>query len=226
MVFERLPILEQKLGHVFADKYLLRAALTHASVLDSEEDYERLEFLGDRVLGLAVAELLYKTFPDDAEGDLAKRHTGLVQQTALLRVAEKIDLASFLNLSQGELKTGGLQKETILADAQEAVIAAVHLDGGYATGAALVARLWSDMLHAQMEPPQDAKTQLQEWAQGQGLPLPEYVLLAKAGADHAPVFDIEVRVENYGGATARAASKRLAEKEAARMMLEKVKGSL
>ncbi len=224
MASDRLQTLEQKLGHVFADRSLLQTALTHASVPGAAANYERLEFLGDRVLGLVVAELLYKAFPAASEGDLAKRHTALVQQAALLMVAEKIELSSFLQVSPGEQKTGGAQKDTIVADALEAVIAAIYLDGGLAAGAAFIGRFWQSLLHAQIETPQDPKTLLQEWAQSKGLPLPDYVIVGKAGSDHAPVFDVAVRVDGHGETTGRGATKRQAEKEAAMAMLEKIQG--
>lgn len=225
MASDRFDSLEQKIGYRFADRRLLQTALTHASVIDSKVNYERLEFLGDRVLGLVVANLLYTSFPDAAEGDLAKRHTALVQQAALLMVAEKLALSTYLHLSPGEQKTGGAQKETILADALEAVIAALYLDGGFDASAAFVERFWSSLLHAQIDPPQDPKTLLQEWAQSKGLPLPEYILAGKSGSDHAPVFDVTLRLQKWGEASGHGATKRQAEKEAAAAMLKKIQGT-
>jgi ribonuclease-3 len=174
------------------------------------------------VLGLAVADLLFASFPDEPEGSLAKRHTGLVQQEALVNVAREIGLAEHVKLSAGEMKSGGSKKDKILADAVEALIGAIYLDGGFDAASAFIARFWGTMLKNQALPPEDAKSLLQEWAQGRGLPLPEYKLLGKSGSDHAPSFEIEVSVESLGKTSATAASKRAAEKEAAQKMLEKI----
>jgi ribonuclease-3 len=214
--------LAAKIGYVFSDPALLETALTHSSTQNDQKDNERLEFLGDRVLGLAVADLLFAAYPDEPEGSLAKRHTGLVQQEALVNVARETGLAAHLKLSAGEMKSGGQQKDKILADAVEALMGAIYLDGGFAAAQVFIARFWKAMLQSQALPPEDAKSLLQEWAQGRGLPLPEYRLLGKSGSDHAPSFEIEVSVESAGKASAVAASKRAAEKEAAAKMLEKI----
>jgi len=214
--------LGKKIGYAFSDPVLRETALTHSSTQNDVTDNERLEFLGDRVLGLAVADLLFATYPHEPEGSLAKRHTGLVQQEALVRVAREIDLAEHLRLSPGEMKSGGHNKEKILADAMEALIGAVYLDGGFPAATAFIARFWGPLLQSQILPPEDAKSLLQEWAQGRGLPLPEYKLLGKSGSDHAPSFEIEVSVEGAGRASATASSKRAAEKEAAAKILEKI----
>jgi len=213
--------LEQRLNYHFTSKALLDNALTHASVQGQEQN-ERLEFLGDRVLGLVIAALLYKTFPDEAEGDLAKRHTGLVQQRALAEIAAGIDLSAHIILSGGERNAGGAQKDAILADAVEALIGAAFLDGGYVAAERMVTTLWAPHLHRQTAPPEDPKTKLQEWAQQQGLPLPVYDLVAQAGPDHAPIFTVVVSVEGQGKAQAEAASKRAAEKLAARVLLDQI----
>ncbi|MCE9508676.1 MAG: ribonuclease III [Alphaproteobacteria bacterium] len=214
--------LENKISYAFSDPVLLETALTHSSVQKAAADNERLEFLGDRVLGLAVAALLFRHFPHEDEGSLAKRHTGLVQQNALVRVAQAIDLSPHLKLSAGEAKSGGQEKETILADALEALIGAIYLDGGFGPAHDFIEKFWSAMLHQQAAPPEDAKSRLQEWAQAKSLPLPEYTLLGKSGTDHAPQFEIEVSVKGVGRTSAVAASKRAAEKSAARKMLEKI----
>lgn len=213
--------IEKTLDYVFEDVKLLEAALTHASLQKKEGDYERLEFLGDRVLGLVVAALLYKAFPAENEGDLAKRHTALVQQKTLVDVALALDLPSHLRLSSGERKAGGLHKDTILSDAVEALIGAIYLDGGYAKAEKFITRIWQDKLAA-AAPPEDAKTMLQEWAQARGLPLPEYRVLSKAGSDHAPVFEIGVEVEGFILISAKSSSKRQAEKDAAALMLKHI----
>jgi ribonuclease-3 len=214
--------LSGKIGYVFSDPALRDMALTHSSTLNDQSDNERLEFLGDRVLGLAVANLLFTAYPDEPEGSLAKRHTGLVQQEALVNVAREIELAEHLRLSAGEMKSGGHKKEKILADALEALIGAIYKDGGLEAAEIFVTRFWGAMLQSQAEPPEDAKSLLQEWAQGRGLPLPEYKLLGKSGTDHATLFEMEVSVESIGETSAIAASKRAAEKEAAMKMLEKI----
>lgn len=204
---------------MFANRELLAVALTHSSVQKKKYNNERLEFLGDRVLGLVVADMIYRVFPDENEGALAKRHTALVQQAALGAVARELKLASYVRLSAAEIKAGGLKKETILSDAVEALIGAVYLDGGFASAQAFVIKLWDEMLHRQSSPPQDPKTRLQEWAQSRALPLPSYKVLARSGSDHAPRFEVEVTVKDHGSAVASAASKRAAEKEAAIALL-------
>lgn len=212
----------KNIGYAFSNPALLRAALTHASAQGEHADNERLEFLGDRVLSLAVADLLFAAYPEEEEGSLAKRHTGLVQQKALVKVAKEIDISSHLTLSPGEKKAGGHQKDKILADALEALIGAIYLDGGLAKAEAFINRFWQPMLTAQLLPPEDTKSQLQEWAQAQGLPLPAYRVVKKTGTDHEPVFEVEVMVEDVGKASARASSKRSAEKEAALRLLQKL----
>jgi ribonuclease-3 len=213
--------LEKKIGYVFQDPRLLHTALTHASLQEHDANYERLEFVGDRVLGLVVATLLYRAFPSEREGALAKRHTALVQKKALAHLAEKMDLAPYLRMSPGERKAGGMKKDTILGDALEALIGAIYLDGGYARAEEFITGLWQDVLQ-EKTPPEDPKTRLQEWAQGQGLPLPLYRVLSRTGSDHAPVFEVEVLIEGYDGAAAKASSKRQAEKDAALLMLERI----
>jgi len=174
------------------------------------------------VLGLAIADLLFAAYPDEPEGGLAKRHTGLVQQEALVGVARDIDLAAHVRLSAGEMKSGGQQKDKILADALEALIGAIYLDGGFAAAEAFIERSWYTRLQSQTLPPEDSKSLLQEWAQGRGLPLPEYKLIGRSGSDHEPTFEMEVTVDTVGSASAIANSKRGAEKEAATKMLQKI----
>ncbi len=212
----------RKIGYIFSDQSLRETALTHSSTQSDRSNNERLEFLGDRVLGLVVADLLITAFPQEAEGSLAKRHTGLVRQEALVNVAKVIDLAEYLKLSAGETKSGGLKKDKILADAVEALIGAIYLDGGFKAAQGFIKKFWWTMLQEQVVPPEDAKSQLQEWVQERSLPLPEYKTLGKSGTDHSPQFEIEVSVKGHGKASAIATSKRAAEKEAALKMLKKV----
>lgn len=218
----QLSELESRIGYAFTDRGILDQALTHASLQKKSYDNERLEFLGDRVLGLAVAGMLYKAYPDEDEGKLAKRHTALVQQMALVMIANKLALGGFIHLSAGEVRAGGQQNETILADAVEALLGAIYLDGGYQAAEKFVTEAWRELLNGQMAPPEDPKTRLQEWVQQRGLPLPAYKVIGKSGSDHAPMFEIEVSVVSFGAATASASSKRAAEKEAAARMLEKI----
>ncbi|MFH1158515.1 MAG: ribonuclease III [Pseudomonadota bacterium] len=214
--------LEKKIGYTFSDPSLLEKALTHSSAGNKECDNERMEFLGDRVLGLSVADLLLACFPEEKEGSLAKRHAGFVQQKDLVFVARALGLADHLKLSAGEMKSGGRMKEKILSDAVEALIGAIYLDGGFGAAHDFVKKFWGERLRLQTSPPEDAKSRLQEWAQANAFPLPEYRLAGKSGTDHAPMFEIEVFVTGAGKATAAAASKRAAEKAAALKMLQKI----
>jgi ribonuclease-3 len=215
--------LEKKIGYTFKDTALLKTALTHSSLRASSADNERLEFLGDRVLGLAMAQLLFARFPSENEGSLAKRHTALVQQKALAAVAREIGLSTHLKLSGGEAKSGGAVKDKILSDAVEALVGAVFLDGGYKAADQLVQNLWRPLLAGQDAPPEDAKSALQEWAQARGLPLPKYKQISKSGSDHAPQFEVEVTVEGIAPARATAASKRAAEKAAAEKLIAHIR---
>jgi ribonuclease-3 len=219
---EDLPI-EAALGFVFKDKSLLACALTHASVRAtglSQIDNERLEFLGDRVLGLVIAELLIEAFPGSQEGELARRYNQLVRRETCAAVAAEIGLGSHLVLSEAEEESGGRQKTTILADACEALLGAAFLDRGFVSSRALVRRLWRSRIGSATERVMpDAKSALQEWAQGSGLPLPHYSVVARKGPDHAPQFTAEVRVGRSSPVQGEGASKRLAEQAAATSML-------
>ncbi len=214
-------------GYSFTDATLLHRALTHSSaVADSAqagENNERLEFIGDRVLGLAVADLLYRRYPKEAEGALAKRLTALVQQAALVRIAADLDIASHLRLSAAEKKLG--TREAMLADAVEAVIGAIFLDGGYLAASAVIAAYWTPLLEADLAPPEDPKTALQEWVQARGMALPRYETVGQSGPDHAPQFTVRVSVAGATPVEASAANKRLAEKEAARLLLAALHGT-
>ncbi|MCB9979279.1 MAG: ribonuclease III [Rhodospirillales bacterium] len=218
-----LIAVESLLGHVFVNRDLLRAALTHASA-DGADNYERLEFLGDRVLGLAVADLLYETFPDEVEGPLAKRLAALVQRSVLADIAAKMDLGESIALSAAERAAGGRENENILADTLEALLGALYRDAGYPACAALVRRLWEDRVRADVAPPEDPKTALQEWTQGRGLGLPIYTLAGRAGPDHAPVFTIQVDVSGYAPVQGSGSSRSRAEKAAAGNLLKILRG--
>lgn len=212
--------LEARIGHRFSDELLLRAALTHSSAGDAE-NYERLEFLGDRVLGLAMADLLYGMFPDESEGELARRLAALVQCSTLARVARGLDLGCALIVSGG---AAAADNENILADSLEALLGALYLDAGFLPCRALVETLWREEIRADVSPPRDPKTALQEWAQGRGLPLPVYEIAGREGPDHAPVFTISVSVKGHPPQQATGGSRRAAEKSAAQILLDRLEG--
>jgi len=225
--------LAQFIGHEFARRELLQEALTHPSALVAERrrgrrrnpaprGYERLEFLGDRVLGLVIADLLWRRFEGEPEGDLTRRHTHLVRRESLARVAEAVGLGRHLVLSPAEAAAGAVGNPGILADACEALIAAIYLDGGFAAASAFVRRFWAALVEEMEEPPRDPKTALQEWAQARGLTLPVYELVATSGPDHAPLFTVAASVAGGDRATAIGSSKRLAESRAAATLLERL----
>jgi ribonuclease-3 len=213
--------LEPALGHAFADRALLSQALSHPSVgrVGPAGGYERLEFLGDRVLGLVVAELLYRRFPAATEGALARRFAQLVRRESLARVAAALDLAPHIRLSRGEAEGGGRDNAGLLADCCEAVIGALYLDGGLAAAAPLIRRFWESMIEEAATPPQDPRTALQEWAQARGLPLPSYRTVSGSGPPHDPIFVMEVTVAGHPPAEGTARSKRAAATAAAAAML-------
>lgn len=214
--------LDDILGHLFAQPELLERALTHSSTGGAAPNYERLEFLGDRVLGLVIARMLYDDFADEAEGALSSRFTNLVRRDALARIAEDIGLGPRLILSVGEEQAGGRANPAMLADACEAVIAALYVDGGLEAAERFIHRHWRRLIDEDVVPPQDAKTALQEWAQGRGLGLPEYRETGRSGPDHAPVFTIQVSVAGRDPASAEGSSKRAAEQAAAEILLARI----
>ncbi len=217
--------LETILGHRISSEELLTRALTHTSITKSRSDrgntYERLEFLGDRVLGLVVARLLFDFHADENEGALSRRLTALVRREALVRVAENIDLGRHIILSPGEEDAGGRSNPGILADICEALIAALYLDGGLPAAEHFIRANWTDLMKETPTPPRDAKTELQEWAQGRGLPLPMYSETGREGPAHSPIFTIEVAVQGEAAVCGRGTSKRSAEQQAAGALLEK-----
>jgi ribonuclease-3 len=214
--------LEARLGYAFRDRTLLKKALTHASVRQvstKRRDNERLEFLGDRVLGLAIAELLSETYPTASEGDLARLYNRLVRGGTCADVARSLDLGPALVLSDSEAGSGGREKETILADACEAVLGAVFLEAGYDKAREIVRAHWGAKLDGAPTDAADAKSALQEWAQGKALDLPKYAEIARSGPDHAPHFTAEVRIKGCKPARGEGASKRAAEQAAAAALL-------
>ncbi|MAF48856.1 MAG: ribonuclease III [Rhodospirillales bacterium] len=221
-----LKSLEQRLGHRFADAGRLAEALRHPSDTEVQNgalpSNQRLEFLGDRVLGLIVSEWLLERYPDEAEGEIARRHTDLVRREALARAARHLGLGNFIAMSKGEDDAGGRRNPSLLADACEAVIAAIYLDGGLGAAAAFIRGQWAEMIEAAPEPPVDAKTALQEWAQARGLDLPRYRETGREGPAHAPKFTIEADVSGYPTVVGEGASKRAAEQRAAEALLAKL----
>ncbi len=214
-----------RLGHSFTAPALLVQAVTHGSMTTpNRDDNQRLEFLGDRVLGLVMAEALLAADPLAAEGLVAPRYNALVRRETCADVAREIDLGAVLKLGRSEMKSGGRRKEALLADAMEAVIAAVYLDAGFDAARAVVLRLWADRIGGVDDDARDAKTALQEWAQARGEVPPDYVEVAREGPDHQPLFTIEVRLASGPTEQAVAGSKRQAEQAAAAALLQKVSG--
>ncbi len=217
-----LTQLQEKIGYTFKDRTLLEKAVIHASAREKKrqsEDNERLEFLGDRVLGLSIAELLYAEFPMAPEGELARRFNRLVRKETCALVSKNMDLGNHLILSQSEKTAGGTRNINILGDACEAVLGAVFIDGGFIPARELILRFWRPLLLNADEIPVDPKTALQEWAQGNHLKLPRYVEVSRSGPDHEPEFVMQVVVERIAPQTGQGNSKRLAEREAAAALL-------
>jgi ribonuclease III len=208
------------LGYTFSDTALLTEALTHRSVVGASiGSYERLEFLGDRVLALVIADLLVAEFPSEAEGALSMRFAALVRRETLAEVAGKAGIATYILLGASENESGERENDTILADVCEALLGAIYLDGGLVPARAFIERYFLTALHEAIEPPQDAKTALQEWAQGKGYGLPVYSQVSREGPDHAPVFTISVAVKDLTPADGTGSSKRAAEQAAAKQFL-------
>jgi ribonuclease III len=215
--------LEGRLGYRFQDRRLLREALTHGSASAPgrrrRRTNERLEFLGDRVVGLAVAELLIGRHPNEPEGALSPRLSALVSEPALAAVARALGLGAWLVVARSEEEAGGRERAAILADAFEALIGAVYLDGGWEAAAGIVRRGVEPLLETMVVPPRDAKSRLQEWTQARSLGLPRYELVQAEGPDHAPIFEVAVAVADLPPARAAAPSKRAAEQAAAAALL-------
>lgn len=219
-----LDQLEAKIGHSFVDPDLLPLAVTHVSKAGGAGragSYQRLEFLGDRVLGLAVADILYAAFPDADEGDLSRRLAGLVRAETCAAVAEGWEVGPHLNLGPGEIQSGGRRNRTILADACEAIIGAVYLDAGFSAARALVLSAFKPDQDTAAPRGRDAKSSLQEWAMARSLSIPVYEVVERSGPDHAPVFTIAARVDGLEPGLGTGSSKRQAEQDAARALLER-----
>jgi len=225
-VDERLEALQSRLGYRFADPALLARAVTHRSV--GVDHNERLEFLGDAVLGLAISSLLFERFAGSDEGDLTRVRAHLVREDSLHRVALQLGLPAVLSLSEGEARGGGAQRPSILADALEAVLGATFVDGGFDAARALVQRLFGEVIATTDigSWSKDAKTELQEWLQARRLAVPTYRISATRGQAHAQTFEVECAVPALGMAeSGEGRSRRMAEQEAARRMLDALNAS-
>lgn len=220
-----LRAFEERIGHQFGDSGLLMRALTHGSVsTPNRADNQRLEFLGDRVLGLVMATALLEHDKTATEGQLAPRYNALVRKETCADVAREVDVGAVLKLGRSEMLSGGRRKTALLGDAMEAVIAAVYLDAGFAAAEAMILRLWGARISRVEDDARDAKTALQEWAQARGQKPPRYEELARTGPDHAPVFTIAARLADGQEAQATAGSKRQAEQAAAAALLDLLNG--
>lgn len=215
--------LEATIGYTFRDPALLEQALTHISALKGAQgraaSYQRLEFLGDHVLGLAVSDMLFRAFPKADEGELSRRLADLVRRETCADVARVIDVGAALRLGASEAGSGGRMRVAILADVCEAVIGAVYLDGGFKAASAFVERFWSERMRKPARPLRDPKTILQEWAQARGLPTPSYREIERTGPHHDPEFRVSVALPDREPAEGRGRSKRAAEQAAASAML-------
>jgi ribonuclease-3 len=214
-----LQDLEKKIGYTFKSESLLKAALTHSSIRPGGKDFERLEFLGDRVLELVVAEELYTHFTKEKEGDLAKRLSGLVCREACEKTAQQLELSNYIAVNGAELGP----RSAILSDAVEALLGAMYLDGGLPPCHHFIGKYWKDLRNQTLRPPKDAKTSLQEWAQMHEKAVPSYELIETTGPDHEPTFQMQVCVLNHAPVKGSGVSKRQAEQNAALNFLEYLK---
>jgi len=216
---------EDRLGHRFDDRQLLYRALTHSSALTktqtSVDSYQRLEFLGDRVLALAVVDMLLTSYPDADEGALAQRLNQLVRKETCASVAADLGLGDAVKLAESEDRSGGRKKKAILGDICEAVIAAIYLDGGLPVARQFIDDHWRPRMLEAEAPPRDAKTTLQEWAQAKGLPLPAYEVTGRTGPDHEPEFTVTVEILGMASGSGSGGSRRSAEQAAAQLVLQR-----
>ena len=218
---ESIRFFEQRLGYEFSDVSLLIEALTHSSIAsESRKDNQRLEFLGDRVLGLVMAEALLEIDQFASEGTLAPRFNALVRKEACAEVARHIDLGGVLKIGRSEMLSGGRRKDALLGDGMEAVIAAIYKDGGFEVAKRTITELWGDRIKNVKGDARDAKTMLQEWAQARGQNPPKYEIMSQSGPDHAPEFLVKVLLDSGETADANAGSKRQAEQMAAKSLLQ------
>lgn len=218
-------LISRRIGYRFRDTDLIKRALSHKSIINDDalaKSNERLEFVGDRVLGLVTATMLQRAFPDADEGELHRRHRTLVRKDTCADVARELELGGFLLLGNSEVRSGGRSKQAILGDACEALIAAIYLDGGFDEAFKFVERHWRRRMEAADKPRRDAKSALQEWAQGEGMPPPIYDEAARSGPDHEPVFTVRVVISGLEPIEAAGRSKREAEQNSAALLLVKL----
>ncbi len=215
-----LEALEALLGRKFADRSLLTRAITHGSHASAAKGtYERLEFLGDRVLGLVIAEVLWRRFPGEDEGLLSRRLVDLVRKETLAQIGLELGLDRFIRVSRSEEQNGGRSNPSLLCDVMEALIAALYIDGGFAAATSFIDKHWRPFIDQERKPPRDAKTALQEWAQSKGKPLPTYAEVSRSGPSHSPEFVMEVQVQDLPASQGSGNSKRRAEQAAAKALL-------
>ena len=220
---EAIRSFEQRLGYEFSNLSLLVEALTHSSIgSDFRKDNQRLEFLGDRVLGLVMAEALLEIDQTAPEGTLAPRFNALVRKETCAEVARQIELGSVLKIGRSEMLSGGRRKDALLGDGMEAVIAAIYKDGGFEIAKTIIIKLWGDRIKNVKVDARDAKTMLQEWAQARGQNPPNYEVISRSGPDHAPNFLVKVILASGETSEAMAGSKRQAEQMAAKALLQKI----
>ena len=220
---EAIRSFEQRLGYEFSNLSLLVEALTHSSIAsDFRKDNQRLEFLGDRVLGLVMAEALLEIDQTAPEGTLAPRFNALVRKETCAEVARQIELGGVLKIGRSEMLSGGRRKDALLGDGMEAVIAAIYKDGGFEVAKTIIINLWGDRIKNVKGDARDAKTMLQEWAQARGQNPPNYEVISRSGPDHAPHFLVKVILASGETSEAMAGSKRQAEQMAAKALLQKI----
>ena len=220
---EAIRSFEQRLGYEFSNLSLLVEALTHSSIAsDFRKDNQRLEFLGDRVLGLVMAEALLEIDQTAPEGTLAPRFNALVRKETCAEVARQIELGGVLKIGRSEMLSGGRRKDALLGDGMEAVIAAIYKDGGFEVAKTIIINLWGDRIKNVKGDARDAKTMLQEWAQARGQNPPNYEVISRSGPDHAPDFLVKVILDSGETSEALAGSKRQAEQMAAKALLQKI----
>ena len=220
---EAIRSFEQRLGYEFSNLSLLVEALTHSSIAsDFRKDNQRLEFLGDRVLGLVMAEALLEIDQTAPEGTLAPRFNALVRKETCAEVARQIELGVVLKIGRSEMLSGGRRKDALLGDGMEAVIAAIYKDGGFEVAKTIIINLWGDRIKNVKGDARDAKTMLQEWAQARGQNPPNYEVMSRSGPDHAPDFLVKVILDSGETSEAMAGSKRQAEQMAAKALLQKI----
>lgn len=226
-----LSEIEKNIGYKFSNSHLLKEAVTHPSMNSRGQsksgafNYERLEFLGDSILCTVISTYIFQKFPEENEGSLAKRREALVCGTTLTEISASLNLGQALIMTKGEQTTGGRVNKANLENVLEAVVGAIYLDGGLEVVQKFILKNWKDLVNKMAEPPKDAKTALQEILQADGLDLPKYSVVEQSGPSHAPIFTIEVSIDGYDPVTAKGNSKREAERDAAKIMLQQIKNS-